>query len=71
MALKFAANLSFCFLEHDNFLHRYQAAKNAGNKFSVHLFLHDIAVDFLFLSDMHVFKERCQKINNWLKKKIN
>ena len=69
MALKFAANLSFCFLEHDNFLHRYQAAKNAGNKFSVHLFLHDIAVDFLFLSDMHVFKERCQKINNWLKKK--
>ena len=32
MALKFAANLSFCFLEHDNFLDRYQAAKNAGNE---------------------------------------
>ena len=31
MALKFAANLSFAFQEHENFLHRYQAAKNAGN----------------------------------------
>ena len=31
MALKFAANLSFAFQEHENFLHRYQAAKNAGS----------------------------------------
>ena len=31
MALKFAANLSFAFQEHENFLQRYQAAKNAGS----------------------------------------
>lgn len=31
MALKFAANLSFTFLEHKNFLDRYQAAKKAGD----------------------------------------
>lgn len=31
MALKFAANLSFAFQEHDKFLQRYQAAKNAGS----------------------------------------
>lgn len=31
MALKFAVNLSFAFQEHENFLHRYQAAKNAGS----------------------------------------
>lgn len=32
MALKFAANLSFTFLEYGDFLDRYQAAKNAGFK---------------------------------------
>ena len=31
MALKFAANLSFTFLEYGDFLERYQVAKNAGN----------------------------------------
>lgn len=32
MALKFAANISFTFLEHKNFLDRYQAAKRAGDE---------------------------------------
>lgn len=31
MALKFAANISFAFQERENFLDRYQAAKNAGS----------------------------------------
>ena len=35
MALKFAANLSFTFLENANFLNRYKAAKNAGNVHSL------------------------------------
>ena len=31
MALKFAVNISFAFLEYGDFLDRFQAAKNAGN----------------------------------------
>ncbi|XP_078353609.1 putative hydroxypyruvate isomerase [Oculina patagonica] len=47
MALKFAANLSFCFLEHENFLNRYQAAKNAGFKGVESGFPLDIPIDEL------------------------
>ncbi|XP_073227515.1 putative hydroxypyruvate isomerase [Porites lutea] len=50
MALKFAANLSFAFQEHENFLHRYQAAKNAGFKGVESGFPLDIPIDELCIA---------------------
>ncbi|XP_027055890.1 putative hydroxypyruvate isomerase isoform X2 [Pocillopora damicornis] len=47
MALKFAANISFTFLEHKNFLDRYQAAKRAGFKAVESGFPPDIPIEEL------------------------
>lgn len=58
MALKFAANLSFTFLEHGNFLDRYQAAKNAGMFFiTVYSILENSAVIYVEFISILIMEE--------------